>query len=163
MYNPLLPAKKGRFSSFSWQGARWRGTPPVNWFPDSFPDWFADSLLDSFPDSTLDSHPDSFLEWFFDCYLDSFVEWFLDCYLDSVVEWFLDSHPDSYLEWFLNCYPDSFLKWFLKTSVKTLVYSLARCFWARQPRRPATLRCLTRGWIWIKLPYGQWHCAVPAA
>jgi len=132
--------KRAGFLRLLGRGARWGGIPPVNWFPDSFPDRFADSFLDSFPDSILDSHPDtflewsldcypdSFLEWFVDCYPDSFLEWFLDCYPNSFLEWFLDCYPDSFLEWFVDCYPDSFLEWFLKTLVKTLVHSSARRF-----------------------------------
>jgi len=60
------PPIAGRSASLGPKGVSPGGIPPVNWFPDSFPDRFADSFLDSFPDSILDSHPDTFLEWFVD-------------------------------------------------------------------------------------------------
>jgi len=155
----LFWGKRAGYSHKSPKGVPPGGIPPVNWFPDSFPDRFADSFLDSFPDSILDSHPDTFLEWFVDCYPDTFLEWFVDCYADtflewfldyypdtflewfvdcypdSLLEWFLDYYPDTFLEWFVDCYPDSFLEWFLKTFVKTLVHSSAQRFGANQSYR----------------------------
>ena len=72
-YDPPFPAKRAGFLHPPSRGPGGGGIPPVNWFPDSFPDWFADSFLDSFPDSILDSHPDTFLEWFLKTFVKTLV------------------------------------------------------------------------------------------